>query len=274
MKYRYFFPLAAATVCGILWACLYINTVFGEAISLGYLTAQLSGNRGEFLFSPDFGAVVELTLLLVPQFLFEAYAGAELYRHFCTASIYVFSRTTDRLGWYWKETLQLFLYTASYEVVFFLSAVLISCVRHRVNADTDGIITALCYVIFYSLWIYSMTMLINLLAVKWGSSMAFMAVCSVQLLLNAILPLIRNPAVWKLILYGNPVSRLIFGWYDAGMYRGDKQIGELIGSSGPLFSLESSFIIFICFTAAVLLLGAFYLKRHDLLLTDPEGEVL
>ena len=38
--------------------------------------------------------------------MFELYIGVYLYRHFCTASVYVFSRTIHRTRWYIKECLK------------------------------------------------------------------------------------------------------------------------------------------------------------------------
>ena len=102
LKRKLFLIPLLGLLFGAAAALAFVNPYSG-AISLSELTLQLSGSRGEFQLGFGVVELVELTLRWVPMFVFEMYLGAELYRFFCTASVYIFSRTPRRLSWYAKE---------------------------------------------------------------------------------------------------------------------------------------------------------------------------
>lgn len=55
---------------------------------------------------------------MVPVFCFELIFGISLYRHYCTCSVYYFSRQNSRSKWYLMESAKLFGYTAEYMVLY------------------------------------------------------------------------------------------------------------------------------------------------------------
>ncbi|MCD8118835.1 MAG: hypothetical protein LUE29_05035 [Lachnospiraceae bacterium] len=60
---------------------------------------------------------------MVPIFCFELIFGISLYQHYCTCSVYYFSRQNNRSKWYLMESAKLFGYTAEYMALYvFLSA--------------------------------------------------------------------------------------------------------------------------------------------------------
>lgn len=58
--------------------------------------------------------------------------GNKLYGHFCTASIYVFSRCPNRMKWYGKELLQLINLICIFELVFLSTTAIASVLRYQV----------------------------------------------------------------------------------------------------------------------------------------------
>ena len=58
--------------------------------------------------------IMEGTYWYMPLFLFQIFYGTYIYRHFCSASIYFFSRCCSRTRWFLKEALTLYLFAVVY----------------------------------------------------------------------------------------------------------------------------------------------------------------
>jgi len=277
MRYRAISLFLVGIVCEIFLAFAYVNPYECE-ISLSELVLQLSGARGNFTFFPSFTALISLMIRLIPQFLFELYAGIELYRHFCTASIYVFSRTPQRLNWYWKEIMYLFVHSLLYQLILLITVIGTTAVRYRLYVDLAGFAAVGFHIAFNLLWVYSMTLLINLIAIKLGSSAAFMWVCSTQMFLIAMLHWIQaledNLFLAKIDLCCNPVSRLIIGWQFGRINSGTDTLDILLTSIGFVYSPGSSFLFLLLLGIVIVIIGALIVSRHDFLLSDSEAEVL
>ena len=99
---RYGWYMVVGVVCGGLLSFSRINPYDGQ-IMLQEMVLQLSGSQGDFVMGLHYGAMVDFGFLLLPFFLYQFYGGVQLYRQFCVASVYVFSRTTNRVKWYFKE---------------------------------------------------------------------------------------------------------------------------------------------------------------------------
>lgn len=277
MKHRAISLFLVGIVCEIFLAFAYVNPYECE-ISLSELVLQLSGARGNFTFLPSFTALISLTIRLIPQFLFELYAGIELYRHFCTASVYVFSRTPQRLNWYWKEIMYLLAHSLLYQLTLLITVIATTAARYQIYVDMVDFVAVGFYVAFNLLWVYSMTLLINLIAIKLGSSAAFMWVCSTQMFLIAMLYWVQaledNMLLAKIDLCCNPFSRLIIGWQIGRINSGNDILDKLLTSIGFIYSPESSFLFFLLLGVAIVIIGALIVGRHDFLLSDSESEVL
>ena len=81
-----------AVMAGIFLSISYVNPYEGK-IFLSELVLQLSGSRGEFVLNyKNALELVEVAMRLLPCVIMEVFLGIALYWHFCTASVYVFSR--------------------------------------------------------------------------------------------------------------------------------------------------------------------------------------
>ena len=100
----------AALVFGLWLSWSYMNP-YGGVTTLSSLVEQLSGSRGDFPLEPNMSELLSFTLRLLPFLVFQALAGISFYRHYCTASVYIFSRMPNRLKWYRKECALLALHT-------------------------------------------------------------------------------------------------------------------------------------------------------------------
>ena len=202
----------AALVFGAWLSVSYIAP-YGGAISLSSLVGQLSDGLPP---EPYIGDLLFLTLRLLPFLLFEALAGTSFYRHYCTASVYIFSRMPNRLRWYAKECALLALETLLYQALMLAAAIGVAAARWTVTDVAHGLPVLLCHLLIWSLWTFAFTLGVNLLAIFVGSSTAFAALAAVQMVcISALIVLNRledNPALAQLVKRVNPITCLILSW--------------------------------------------------------------
>ena len=94
--------LAVGAVLGAWLSVTYICPSDGR-ITLTQAILQLSGSRGIFALGTSFTELLGFSLRLIPILAFQALAGIRLYRHYCVASVYVFSRIPRRTSWYLRR---------------------------------------------------------------------------------------------------------------------------------------------------------------------------
>ena len=116
----------AALLFGVWLSIAYVNP-YENTMSLSYLVMQLSGARGNFTMGLNMSELLAFTLRLVPTLVFQACAGISLYRHYCTASVYIFSRIPNRLRWYGREARALAVQALLYQGLI-LGAVIVTAV--------------------------------------------------------------------------------------------------------------------------------------------------
>lgn len=76
--------------------------------------------------------LIGFMLRMMPNYIMILVFGNKLYGHFCTASIYVFSRCPNRMKWYGKELLQLINLICIFELVFLSTTAIASVLRYQV----------------------------------------------------------------------------------------------------------------------------------------------
>ncbi|MCM1186156.1 MAG: hypothetical protein NC251_08265 [Lachnoclostridium sp.] len=275
MKYRYRLLFWIAAVGGVYLSLMYINPYFGT-ITLSEAVLQLSGSRGGFVQGFSYTALISFTMRLFPAFVVEAYAGIMLYQHFCTASVYVFSRYPRRVKWYLGEACRLVGAVCIFHLLLLAVALFTAAVRYELQIDSAGAMVLAYHFAIHSLWTYAMTLSVNLLAVYFGSSTAYALVVSVQMVCIALLNLMdflvkhsggglayEDAVIW------NPMAHLVLGWHD-------RHVANINPAEAPYdiwMDLNGSLIMFFLLGAALTLAGAFIIKKHDILVSDLETEV-
>lgn len=274
MKHRYQLLFLTALVGGVFLSVLYINP-YGGKTTLSEAVLQLSGSRGNFALGFSYPELISFTMRLLPAFIFEAYAGILLYQHFCTASIYIFSRYPHRVKWYLGEVFHLSMAVCTFNLLLLVTAVLTVAVRHELEVDSAGIILIGYHFLIYSLWEYIMALLVNLSAVYLGSSAAYASIVSIQLICIVLLSpmdfLIRHSGgglSYENFLVWNPASHLVLGWHDSSM----ECIVWVLTSSCMQLDLKYTLLIFFLFGITITSAGALIIKKHDLLVSDLETE--
>lgn len=268
-------------VFGIFLSVGYVNPYTGE-IKLSELVLQLSGSRGEFALGFSATELLAFSMRMLPGWMIEAYLGIALYRHFCTASIYVFSRCPNRGKWYWKEMLVIGCNVFFFQIILLASTIVTTMFRYQIQVDDGGIGVILYHVLIQFAWIYSATILINILALKAGSNLAFIVVMMVQTTGIAIVSFLGSMsayleshiAVTNLLVKLNPVSHLILGWHSSCFQKIDNVLNstvyQVLIPVCETFYLEVSLFVMVCINICILLIGLIVIKKHDLLISDAE----
>lgn len=274
MKHRYGLLFLTAASGGVFLSLMYINPYNG-VITLSESILQLSGSRGAFALGFSYSELAAFAMRLFPEFMIELFAGIMLYRHFCTASIYVFSRYPHRVKWYLGEVGRLCGTICIFNMLLLTAAISTTAFRYELLTDNAGILLLAYHFFIHSLWIYVMTLSVNLLAVYFGSSTAYAWVISVQLvcivLLNLMDLLVRycdNGLTYGNTVIWNPIAHLVLGWHDSNM----DGMNQAFTSSDIRMNLNGSLILFFLLGIILTSAGALVTKKHDLLVSDLEAE--
>ena len=275
MKYRYRPLFLIAIAGGVYLSLMYINPYNG-VITLSEAILQLSGSRGGFALGFSYSELASFAMRLFPSFMIELYAGIMLYQHFCTASIYVFSRYPHRVKWYLEEVGRLGEAVCMFNVLLLAVAILTTAIRCELQADRAGVLLLAYHFVIHSLWIYAMTLLANLLAIYFGSSTAYALVISAQLVCIVLLSLMDlivkhhdGRLTYEDAVTWNPIAHLVLGWHDHNV----EGIEQALTSPNIRMDLNHSLIMFYLLGMILTAAGALIIKKHDLLVLDLETEV-
>lgn len=267
---RYGWYVAIAVVCGVLLSLSRINP-YGGQITLQELVLQLSGSRGDFVMGLYYGAMVDFGFLMLPFFLYQFYGGIQLYRQFCVASVYVFSRTTNRVTWYFTELWGMCKGLLVLQVFLQGTTLWVAALRWDVIWTGEGWLLLGLHVLLFTLWTFAMALGVNLLALIWGSSTGFLAVFALQAGMLAVLCTgakleSTDPALARLLAL-DPISRLVLGWQSGGVFGLE---GALPAEYGHVLTLSGSLLLLVLVTAAVVILGLVVIEKKDILVSNLE----
>ncbi len=262
--------LLLGSIFGAYMAIAFVNPWEGK-ITLAELVLQLSGSRGEFSLGCSLPELMEYVLRMIPCYVAVMVLGKSLYSHFCTASIYVFSRCTNRLKWYGQAALSLFGDVCLFEILFTGTVILVTMVRYKIVFAFGGFLLLGYHSLIYVMWIFTWVLLMNLCAIKVGSSASFMIIMGIQAVctvgLSAVhemeVALVPESAIEKFLLF-NPVAHTILGWHGGTFVE-----AELAGSRYSMSLWASAAVLFLFCTVA-LMAGGVLVQRHELLIEDIE----
>lgn len=255
---------------GVYMAIAFVNPWQGS-ITLAELVLQLSGSRGEFPLGCSPSELMEYMLRMVPGYVAIMILGKNLYAHFCTASIYVFSRCENRLKWYRHAVFSLLEEVCLFEVLYTGTVIAVTLLRYRITFSAGGFMLLAYHILIYIMWRYAWILLMNLCAMKAGSSIAYAVVMGFQAICVAGLGIVhmlelkaaaaRTVEAW---VYLNPIAHTIIGWH------GSSVLAEELAGSRYSMNLWISAAVLVLFCAAVLFCGGILVQRHDLLVEDIE----
>lgn len=253
--------LLIGSLCGIATGLSFVSR---EKVTLFTIIRYLS--FGEFQIGK--GYVFFLLKNLFPYMIFQALWGMYIYRHFCTGSVYYFSRLQNRSQWYWKEAGKLFGCVVFFLIIYLFSCTMTISIFNPVTVDTFGVWFSLYYLLIQSLWLFAMVLLTNLLAIKWGSEKGYMVVTGVVfscvsyfVLLEEVLDFSDGEyLMWKALLVKiNPLSHIVLKWHSCGIEYVDRNMREL-----PFdFSIWSSLVLLLLVVAVSLRQGKKIVQNQE-----------
>ena len=187
--------------------------------------------------------------------VFNLLFGNYLYRDLYENTDYIFVRYPNRIKWFLPRAKRLALYTILY-VFLFLGITFVLCANFSSGEiDETAIWVLFITFIMLCLFTYWTTLIINLLSMRLGSTMAFISLYIVMVVLAALaighekIPVINKcPLLLKL----NPIANVVIQWES--------------GSKESLFHA----VYFICLIMITLCVGGVFVKRIDIGLINKE----
>lgn len=262
MKSRTCGVFVISILSGIFLSVMFVNP-YTNKLSITNLVLQLSGSRGELPLGVSLPELVSFSMRLIPEWIFECYFGVSLYKHFCVASIYVFSRQPNRTRWYLREFLKIGLFTIAFQLLLLLSVVFTTMLRYQLHIDETGVLYIFVHLFVRTLWTFSMTALINLVAIFKGSGGSFGGIVGMQGVLIVLLKIVK---IAPNIIKWNPIAWLVLGWQNCGFQ-------FLASSFDPVYSgflLEDSIMRVSILCVSLVAIGAIVINKHSLLVLNTE----
>lgn len=145
-----------------------------------------------------------------------------------------------------------------------------------VQFDEAGIILCFYFLVIQSLWLFLTAVIMNLIAIRFGSQNGFIATVGIQvtfmtilLLWEKVLPLENSDQIARngFLLKWNPISHLFLNWHSSKYEAVDKVIHNF------KFSFDLDLSVLVLFSACMILLciGCIIIKQYDLIVSDVEN---
>lgn len=173
--------------------------------------------------SAYFITMQNLVFVILFNLIFSGYI-ASYFRYSC---VYVFSRLKNRRSWYSSRIVELMIYAFIY-VTLFLGGNLIVCIHKSVlSLESEAWKTIFLLLFLSFLLVVNTTLAINILSIRWGTTMSFFVI-QVLMFLLVLLAIFTCNITWAAVI--NPVSCL-------NILGGDARTIVLIIASNIVWSL-------------------------------------
>jgi len=277
MRRRYLFYLCAAIIGGIYFSFMTFNPV-DNFYPLYETVFQLSGSEAEFPLGFSYSELVGFLLIMFPLFIFEIYAGLMVYKYFCIASVYIFSRYTNRKGWYRKEAVRLYLLVLGFMLVMILSMIITVYLRGKyIIYDSEGFLLLFYHILIWSLYTYIMTMGINLLSMYFTSEKGYLIVSAYQIICLLWIYIAaqlfyksEGTVSFSEMVLLNPIAHLVLQWNGSCL----GILNNLLSSNYLSSHLETTIFVFLILALIVTFIGEKVVIHKDILVSNQETGVM
>lgn len=189
--------------------------------------------------------------------IFNMIFGTYIYNDFLVSSIYLFSRLRDRKKWFNNKVVELVGFALTYTFLF-LSILFIICAvssNYQVDKSTFQMLGILWLLV--TLFLTVTTLIINLIAIKFNSSVGFICVYIALLILIAHALQFHDLSLTDMgtyLMLVNPVYAIIFNMADNVVMR------------------MIAIIYYLILNGIVILLGTKYINNLEVGLLDKESD--
>lgn len=234
-------------------------------------------------------ALPELLKRYLPLLLFQIFYGTMIYRHFCTASVYYFSRKTKRVQWFLPECGMLFGYAVAYSAVLLFSGIGIIAAFGKLRWDPGFVPLLVYYLVTYSLFLFFTTLAINVLSILLTGNASFLIVegaCVLNIAVYSILypismeaagyeaPPVARPGYeppnflkdWMWAIRPNLIANLNLSLHSEGI----RVPEELINKWDLDFGLNGSVLYFFLLSVLVVAAGCLVVSKHSFIEANRE----
>ena len=271
IKNKIFPVLIAGILSGGILSIVFINPYDGR-ILVSEAILQLRGSSGAFPLTPAFKDLISFTIRMIPDYMFELYIGIELYRHFCTASVYVFSRTPNRSRWYIREVIEVAVAVLGYQIIKMFAAMSVTFLHYKIEPDHFGFFLLVFHIIVYSLWVFTVSLLINLISIKYGSNNAFIWIVGIQIFMTALLELVQifesNLTLTKIFLNVNPIAHLVVGWHTGTI----KELKNSLEVTYIRLDFKVTLVTMLAISIFSVIVGMYFVSQHEFLILNANEE--
>lgn len=226
--------------------------------------------------------IVTFVIDSFPYLIFQIIWGTYIYERFCSASVYFFSRKKNKIGWYLSECFKLFLYGVFYLIILLFFGILMSCICRRLEVNNIEIWVMLEFLILFSVFLFAVTLMINVLSIVINSMCGFAIVAGIEFIciaifgiwsdwmvdFNLLSEMEKTPNIlFQLkILKVNPLSHLVMHWHSSVF----DQINKTINICGMNFSIEKSILLFTVIAVAIVVFGILVVRKTELIENERE----
>ena len=247
----------------------------------------LDGSFQKARMWPD--SLPELLVHYLPLLLFQIFYGTMIYRHFCTASVYYFSRKTNRVQWFLPECGMLLLYALAYTAVLLGSGFGIVAAFGKFQWNEGALPLLVYYLVLHALFLFFTTLAVNVLSILLTGNAAFLiveAVCLVNVAIYSVLePISRNAAGYEppaFVTPGYVEPNFLSDWIWAirpnfianlnlALHNKGAGVPEgLINLKDLDFGLNGSVVYFLALSVLVLLAGCVIVAKHSFIESNKE----
>ena len=264
------------TIFGIIFGLSYLGENQSDMILLNDIVLKLSFN--EFILCKSNAAYYDkIFLYLVPMLIFQLLSGTEIYSHFCTGSIYYFSKCTNKKIWTLKESAKVAVYSLINTVAILLSFLFVNYIAGKeIVLSSETICVAGYYILIFSLWNLFFSIIINVMSLKFKSHFSFSIAAGLEVLFSLTYVALQD-VLYKIydheelsvkLIKLNPFSMLFIQWHSSK----NSRINKLIDIFDISFDINKTIIILFIMVSTAELLCIRMVQKIDLLSSNKESE--
>lgn len=255
--------------------CVIPIIVFGMLQGLNYLQFHGTVNFSDIVLTlgfSDFDISVDYLMMLLFRtlhfYMFYFLFGTTIYQHFCTASVYSFTRCVNRRFWFLRQTLKLAGCSFMYVLLYPAAVVLTAGITNQVKVDEASLVLLVYYVALQGIWIFCLSLLMNVVAIVAESKAAFFIVAGLQLLFPTSLLLWDGVVtVGGVEVPINLFRHLILTWHSSG---GSDLLRQCMSEMERGITLNMSVLALGTVSVLTVMISVEVVQRMELLSTGVE----
>lgn len=279
--------IAVASLSGGVFAMSVLNSDFVMMLDTYEIISVSDCILSFGLGAPDLSriGILRLAMRMFPLYLFQFMFGCGMYQHFCVSGVYYFTRQPSRFKWYCREILHIFVQAALFSVILLCAGIMVIRIRTPLLMDNTAISLFILYLLLYTLWLFSMALVINCIAIKLGSNWGFLITGGGQILALSILLIFADKELYasgqrmeqaQFLINLNPVAHLVLGWHRGINFMMEKSIIRYQENTVfqvldfPGISFYHSIVFLFCVAVILALIGNFMIQKQEMLINDLE----